>query len=102
MGKFLANRDNNMRYVALHTLTKVVAIDPKAVQRHKNVIVQCVKDSDVSIRKRALELACALVNDTNIEAFMKELLQFVADSEPAFRSELVDKVCSVVTTTNLN
>ena len=96
LGKFLANRDNNMRYVALHTLTKVVAIDPKAVQRHKNVIVQCVKDSDVSIRKRALELACALVNDTNIEAFMKELLQFVADSEPAFRSELVDKVCSLV------
>lgn len=27
LGKFLANRDNNMRYVALNTLAKVVAVD---------------------------------------------------------------------------
>lgn len=27
LGKFLANRDNNIRYVALNTLSKVVAVD---------------------------------------------------------------------------
>ena len=29
LGKFLGHRDNNMKYVALDTLIKVVAIDPK-------------------------------------------------------------------------
>ena len=39
LGKFLANKDNNIRYVALNTLSKVVHIDVQAVQRHRNTIV---------------------------------------------------------------
>ena len=93
LGKFLGHRDNNMKYVALDTLIKVVAIDPKAVQRHKNVIVRCVQDADISIRKRALDLACALVNSANIEVFMEVLLQFMEDSEVSFKPKLVEKIC---------
>jgi AP-1 complex subunit gamma-1 len=60
-------QDNNIRYVALNTLAKVVGIDTAAVQRHRSTIVDCVKDADVSIRRRALELVYALVNESNIQ-----------------------------------
>lgn len=60
-------QDNNIRYVALNTLAKVVGVDTAAVQRHRSTIVDCVKDADVSIRRRALELVYALVNETNIQ-----------------------------------
>ena len=43
LGKFLANKDNNIRYVALNTLSKVVAHDVQSVQRHRNTIVDCLK-----------------------------------------------------------
>ena len=49
--RFLSNRDNNMRYVALNILAKVVAVDLQAVQRHRSTVVDCVKDADVSIRR---------------------------------------------------
>ena len=61
LGRFLANKDNNIRYVALNTLARVVAVDAQAVQRHRTTIVDCVKDADISIRRRALELVYALV-----------------------------------------
>ena len=35
LGKFLANKDNNIRYVALNTLSKVVVHDVAAVQAIK-------------------------------------------------------------------
>lgn len=52
---------NNCSYVALNTLARVVSVDAAAVQRHRGTIVDCVKDADISIRRRALELVYALV-----------------------------------------
>jgi AP-1 complex subunit gamma-1 len=71
------------RYVALHTLNKVVSMDTNAVQRHRNTILDCLRDGDISIRRRALELSYALINDSNIRVMTRELLSFleVADNE---------------------
>ncbi|XP_028052584.1 AP-1 complex subunit gamma-2-like isoform X3 [Camellia sinensis] len=42
LGKFLSNRDNNIRYVALNMLMKAT-VDTQAVQRHRATILECVK-----------------------------------------------------------
>jgi AP-1 complex subunit gamma-1 len=83
LGKFLSNRDNNIRYVALNTLIKVVAVEPNAVQRHRNTILECLRDPDISIRRRALDLSFTLINEGNVRLLIRELLAFleVADNE---------------------
>ncbi|KAK3075620.1 clathrin associated protein complex large subunit, partial [Coniosporium uncinatum] len=83
LGKFLSNRDNNIRYVALNTLIKVVAVEPNAVQRHRNTILDCLRDPDISIRRRALDLSFTLINEGNVRVLIRELLAFleVADNE---------------------
>ena len=52
-------------YVALNTLLRTVQTSDSAdaVQRHRTVIIDCLKESDISIRRRALELAFALINE---------------------------------------
>lgn len=96
LGRFLSNKDNNSRYVALNSLSKVVAIDAQTVQRHRNTIVDCVKDSDVSIRRRALELVYALINESNIKTLTKELLDYLDVSDPSFKPDLAEKVAQLV------
>jgi len=93
LGRFLLNRDNNIRYVALTTLKKVVKVDIKAVQRHRTTILDCLKDNDISIRKRALDVAYSLVNDENIKHMTKELLNYLLVADLEFKEELVSKVC---------
>lgn len=58
-------------------------MDTNAVQRHRNTILDCLRDGDISIRRRALELTYALINETNIRVMTRELLSFleVADNE---------------------
>ena len=71
-----------LRYVALNTLLRTVHIDKAAVQRHRNTIIECLSDVDISIKKRAMELLFALVNETNVRSVIGELVNFLSSSAP--------------------
>ncbi|KAL7177891.1 hypothetical protein ACSBR2_031117 [Camellia fascicularis] len=88
LGRFLSNRDNNTRYVALNMLMRAITVDTQAVQRHQ--------DSDASIRKRALELVYLLVNESNVKSLTKELIEYLEVSDQDFKGDLTAKICSVV------
>uniref|UniRef100_A0A1A8P6D0 AP-1 complex subunit gamma n=1 Tax=Nothobranchius pienaari TaxID=704102 RepID=A0A1A8P6D0_9TELE len=78
LGRFLLNNDRNIRYIAMTSLQKIVVTDHNAVQRHRGTIVECLKDQDASVKRRALELSLALVSASNIRSMMKELLVFLS------------------------
>uniref|UniRef100_A0A669CNA6 AP-1 complex subunit gamma n=1 Tax=Oreochromis niloticus TaxID=8128 RepID=A0A669CNA6_ORENI len=92
LGRFLLNNDKNIRYVALTSLLKTVQTDHNAVQRHRSTIVDCLKDLDVSIKRRAMELSFALVNGNNIRGMMKELLYFLDSCDPEFKADCASGV----------
>ena len=95
LGKFLVNKNNNLRYVALNTLLKLLNKDTAAVQMHKDTIADCLRDSDLSIRKRALDLIYNLVNSANIRLLLLDLMNFLTfpSCSPEFRQDLTDKIC---------
>ncbi|KAM5479460.1 clathrin associated protein complex large subunit [Microsporum canis] len=92
LGKFLSNKDNNIRYVALNTLVKVVAVEPNAVQRHRNTILECLRDPDISIRRRALDLSFTLINEGNIRVLVRELLAFLEVADNEFKSSMTTQI----------
>lgn len=92
LGKFLANKDNNIRYVALNTLIKVVAIEPNAVQRHRNTILECLRDPDISIRRRALDLSFTLIREDNVRVLIRELLAFLEVADTEFKPVMTTQI----------
>jgi len=92
LGKFLANKDNNIRYVALNTLVKVVAVEPNAVQRHRNTILDCLRDPDISIRRRALDLSFTLINADNVQLLVRELLAFLEVADNEFKTTMTSQI----------
>jgi AP-1 complex subunit gamma-1 len=96
LGRFLLNRDNNIRYVALNSLSKVVSEDISAVQRHRATIVECLKDGDISIRQRALELIYQLVNDQNVVFLTAEMLNYLVIANTEQKASLVSKIMQLV------
>uniref|UniRef100_A0A671DR68 Adaptor related protein complex 1 subunit gamma 2 n=1 Tax=Rhinolophus ferrumequinum TaxID=59479 RepID=A0A671DR68_RHIFE len=61
LGRFLLNSDKNI----------------SAVQRHRPTVVECLREPDASLSRRALELSLALVNSSNVRAMTQELQGFL-------------------------
>jgi AP-1 complex subunit gamma-1 len=93
LGKFLGHKDNNYKYIALNTLQEVAKTDLNSVQKHKTVILECLKDTDISIKRRSLDLVYLIINSTNIKQIIKECLNFLLVAENEFKLELTTKIC---------
>lgn len=91
---FLADLSVNTvaSYVALNTLNKVVSVDTNAVQRHRNIILDCLRDGDISIRRRALELSYALINEQNVRVLVRELLAFLEVADDEFKTGMTTQI----------
>eukprot|EP01059_Diplonema_ambulator_P025803 TRINITY_DN428_c4_g1_i1.p1 TRINITY_DN428_c4_g1~~TRINITY_DN428_c4_g1_i1.p1 ORF type:complete len:788 (+),score=231.89 TRINITY_DN428_c4_g1_i1:125-2488(+) len=94
LGKFLLNKSNNMRYVALETFPLLVEKDHGAVMRLKSTIVECLTDYDDSIRKRALDLVYSLVDSNNVRALIPDLMGYLAIAKREFKDDLATKICT--------
>jgi AP-1 complex subunit gamma-1 len=97
LGRFLQNKDNNIKYVALTTLTKTsqqsTQADATALQRHRSTVLDCLKDADISIRKRALDLSFYLINQQNIRILARELLSYLDVAENESKGSIAARIC---------
>jgi AP-1 complex subunit gamma-1 len=112
LGRFLLNRDNNIRYVALNTLSLCIVEQQQtddgnvptesantassALQKHRNTVVDCLKDPDISIRQRALELIYYMVNRENVESLAAELLNYLVLCPREHRRDICNRILRVV------
>jgi AP-3 complex subunit delta-1 len=50
-----------VKYLGLIALNNIMKINPKAVAEHRDLVLNCLDDDDVSIRLRALDLLEGMV-----------------------------------------
>ncbi|KAJ2311868.1 hypothetical protein H4S02_001534 [Coemansia sp. RSA 2611] len=94
LGRFITSRETNVRYLGLETMAHVAArIDSLApLKRHQGVIVQSLRDRDVSVRRRALDLLYSMCDVDSARAIVGELLRHMAVADLALREEMALKV----------
>lgn len=102
VGRLLSMKDPNVLYSALSVFARVLyadirttgkrSVDSIALQRYKGPIVRCLEHRDPSIRRRALDVISALIDETNAETLVPEILGFVKLADSEFRMELITKV----------
>ena len=104
VGRLLSMHEPNILYSALSSFARVLnieqsminrgSVDSMALQRYKTQIVQCLDHNDPSIRRRALDVISALIDEQNVETLVPEILAYVKLADAEFRTELVAKIYS--------
>ena len=62
LGTFIEVKEPNIRYLALDTLGKVqkICLDKNLLTEHLKVVLSSLRDTDISIRRRSLDLMFGL------------------------------------------
>ncbi|KAK4789070.1 hypothetical protein SAY86_020389 [Trapa natans] len=90
LGKFIAVREPNIRYLGLENMTRMLMVTDvqEIIKKHQAQIITSLKDPDISIRRRALDLLYGMCDVSNAKDIVEELLQYLSTSDFAMREEL--------------
>ncbi|EAY18947.1 Adaptin N terminal region family protein [Trichomonas vaginalis G3] len=105
IGKKLSTNSNSTIYSALSCLSRLLfrnkifnreSADAVAIQRYQESIILLLDNPDNSIRRRALDVICALVNHDNAAEIIPKMSGYLKSVDLDFRLEMVPKVLSAI------
>ncbi|CAH8585204.1 unnamed protein product [Dicrocoelium dendriticum] len=93
----IEDSDQNLKYLGLLAMTKILRYHPKSVHAHKDLIFCCLDDKDESIRLRALNLLHGMVSKENLTEIVKFLMKRLDEPSAGahYRNELVTKIVHI-------
>jgi AP-2 complex subunit alpha len=82
---------NNADHAILSSMTKLAKLGDVGhlIAEHQNRILFTLKDGDISIRRRALDLVFAMCNESNAEELVDELLNYLVSSSVGERNYFI-------------
>ncbi|KAF7310914.1 hypothetical protein HMN09_00634700 [Mycena chlorophos] len=94
LARFISSKETNVRYLGLDTMAHLAAkADSLApIKKQQNIIILSLRDKDISVRRRALDLLYSMCDVDNSELIVGELLRYLTVADYALREEMVLKI----------
>ena len=92
---FIEDPDQNLKYLGLLGLHKLMKKYPRVVSEHKDLILGCLEDDDVTIRMRALDLITSMVNQRNVQAIVRRMSEHLQQSEGVYREHVLSRILQI-------
>ncbi|KAG8914497.1 hypothetical protein FRC00_012999 [Tulasnella sp. 408] len=94
LAQFILSKETNVRYLGLDTLAHLAARADslEQIKRHQKTILLSLRDKDISVRRRALDLLYSMCDVDNAELIVGELLRYLKVADYGLREEMVLKI----------
>jgi AP-2 complex subunit alpha len=94
LGRFISAKETNVRYLGLDTMAHLAARSESldAIKVHQPIIIQSLRDKDISVRRRGLDLLYSMCDTTNSKTIVAELLKYLQVADYTLREEMVLKI----------
>lgn len=88
------NKDVNTKYLALDSIAKIskYTSGKEIMKEHSNIIISSLRDNDISIRRRALDLLFLVCSSDSVKMICKELILYFKEDEPQLKEDVALKI----------
>eukprot|EP01012_Entosiphon_sulcatum_P040357 TRINITY_DN53_c2_g1_i1.p1 TRINITY_DN53_c2_g1~~TRINITY_DN53_c2_g1_i1.p1 ORF type:complete len:1119 (-),score=215.85 TRINITY_DN53_c2_g1_i1:24-3173(-) len=93
ISKFITSPNANLKYLGITSLSSIVRIDAKHATQHQMIVIECLEDSDETIRRKTLDLLYAMTNRNNVEVIVSRLIKFLGQAHDNYlKADLVGRI----------
>lgn len=93
LGRFIAVKDANIRYLGLDAMTRLAKTDGAyTCQEHLSTVMESLRDTDSSVRKRALNLIYVLTDEGNAQDIVGDLVTNLNFADSTLKEDMVVKI----------
>jgi AP-3 complex subunit delta len=89
---FIEDSDQNLKYLGLVGLCNLMRSSPRSVVEHRDLVLNCLNDDDITIRTKALELLAGIASKKSLVNLVHHLLDHARRAEGSYRDEIIGKV----------
>jgi AP-3 complex subunit delta-1 len=72
---FIEDSDQNLKYLGLVGLVKLMKSSPRSAVDHRDIVLMCLNDDDVTIRTKALEVLAGIVSRKSLIDLVHHLMK---------------------------
>jgi AP-4 complex subunit epsilon-1 len=94
VSRFLTADNNNLKYTGITGLISIVKINPSYSLRHQLVVVDCLEDTDETLKRKTLTLLYKMTNNSNVKIIIEKLNNELKSAayDHHLRQEIVFKI----------
>jgi AP-4 complex subunit epsilon-1 len=97
VARFLTAENNNLKYTGITGLISIVKINPSYAIRHQLVVVDCLEDTDETLKRKTLILLYKMTNSGNVTVIIDKFNNILksASFDSHLKQEIVSKVAEL-------
>jgi len=94
ISRFLNTDNKNLKYVGITGLALIVTVNPDYVLKHQSSVIECLEDTDVTLKAKSIDLLYKMTNHKNANAIIEKFLNYLrtAPTDSPIRKDLVSKI----------
>lgn len=91
--RFITSENHNLKYLGINALGLIIQVNSKFALDHQLEVIDCLEDSDESLRRKTLDLLFRMTNMENVHIIVGKLITFLKSTVDFYlRSELISKI----------
>jgi len=93
LSHFIRSKETNLRYLALESFAQLAETDnAQYVRKHQKTVLDALKEVDISVRRRALDLLYRMCDKESATSIIDSLLTYLDEANVAIKEETVLKI----------
>jgi len=93
LSHFIRSKETNLRYLALESFAQLAETEnAQYVRKHQKTVLDALKEVDISVRRRALDLLYRMCDKESAQSIIDSLLNYLDEANIAIKEETVLKI----------